>query len=334
MPPGGGGTVFSKVDEFESIEASSGIAAGADGNVWFSINTRVTTRESGGVARITPAGAVTLFRIPAPAGEEVAVNAIAFASDGRLYAATTNGIGVFTPQSGWSFLPERPQCGGFPNDLAAGADGVVWYVVNGTCFELGRIKPDGDVEPIHTDLASFPIQVAVGNDGEVWATERAGSIARFDPRSGNFEEVRLPASAQPEPWGISASPGRSSDVWVTDLAGAVWRVRPANHSLRRLGRRDGLRSDARPRTIAPGPQQALWFGISEPAPPAIGRLIPPRCKVPHLRGTTLARAERRLRAAHCRLGRVRGRGRRVRSQAPRPGAIRPERARVSVRLGQ
>ena len=333
MPPGGGGSVFSRVDEFDQIQASTGIAAGPDGNVWFSVTARTTTRESGGVARITPGGAVTVFRIPATGdGEQVFVNAITFASDGRLYAATTNGIGIFTEQAGWSLLPERPQCGAFPVDFAAGADGAVWYVVNGTCFELGRIAPDGDVQPMRTDLASFPIQVAVGDDGVVWATERAGAVARLDPRSGAFNELRLPASARPEPWGIAASPGTNPRVWVTDLGGAVWRI-DADGDLRRLAQGDGLRRGARPRTIVPGPHEALWFGIAEPFPPAIGRLVPPRCTVPRLSGSSLSKARRRLRGAHCRLGRVRGSGRRVRSQSPRAGSLLAERSRVSVRLG-
>ena len=334
MPPGGGGTVFSRIDEFDRIEASSGIARGPDGNVWFSLTTRVTTSESGGVARITPSGAVTVFRIPASAdGSTVSVNAVTFASDGRLYAATTNGIGIFTEQAGWSFLPEQPQCGAAPADFAPAADGTVWYVVNGACFELGRIKPDGDVEPIRTDLSSFPIQVAVADDGVVWATLRAGSIARFDPRSGAYSEIPLPTSARPEPWGVSASPGSNASVWVTDLAGAVWRISGDGRGRRRLGPADGLRRDARPRTIVDGPQEALWIGVAEAFPPSITRLIPPRCAVPRLRGSSLAGARRRLRAAHCRMGRVSGSGRRVRSQRPAARTIRPERARVSVRLG-
>lgn len=333
MPPSGGGAVFSRIDEFDMVEAGTGITAGPDGNVWFAVTPRVTTRESGGVGRITPAGAVTLFRIPAAEdAAPVSVNAIVFATDGRLYASTTNGIGVFTEQAGWSFLAERPQCGAGPADLAAGADGAVWYIVNGTCFEIGRIRPDGDVEPGPTTLSSFPIQVAVADDGVVWATLRAGNVGRFDPRTGAYTEVSLPRSAQPEPWGIAASPGSNPRVWVTDLGGAVWRIDGNGRGLLRLDEGDGLRRDARPRTIVPGPQEALWFGISGAFPPAIGRLIPPRCTVPNLRGSSRRGAKRRLLGAHCRLGRVSGRGR-VRSQRPRAGRLLPERGRVSIRLG-
>ena len=55
------------------------------------------------------------------------------------------------------------------------------------------------------------------------------------------------------------------------------------------------------------------------------------CRVPTLSGLTLARAKRRVRAAHCRLGSVRGRGRVVKRQSPRPGANTWERVELSVR---
>lgn len=59
------------------------------------------------------------------------------------------------------------------------------------------------------------------------------------------------------------------------------------------------------------------------------------CRVPTLRGRTLAQARKRLRTAHCTLGRVRGRhGRRlvVRTQTVRAGTRRPGGTRVGVTL--
>jgi hypothetical protein len=67
----------------------------------------------------------------------------------------------------------------------------------------------------------------------------------------------------------------------------------------------------------------------------------PRCVVPAIKNVTLVRARQRLATHHCRLGRVRLRAsarrvgvakRRVASQSPHAGAVRPERARVSVWL--
>jgi hypothetical protein len=62
---------------------------------------------------------------------------------------------------------------------------------------------------------------------------------------------------------------------------------------------------------------------------------PPRCRVPNVRGKTLAAARKRIRAAHCSVGRIRyvrspkKRGRLV-AQAPRPGVSLPNRGKVNL----
>jgi DNA-binding beta-propeller fold protein YncE len=57
------------------------------------------------------------------------------------------------------------------------------------------------------------------------------------------------------------------------------------------------------------------------------------CVVPNVRGKRLRTARRKLRRAECRLGKVKGHGRRVRRQSPRPGKDLPSGSRVNVRLG-
>lgn len=57
------------------------------------------------------------------------------------------------------------------------------------------------------------------------------------------------------------------------------------------------------------------------------------CVVPRLKGLRLAAARRRLRRAHCRLGRTRGSGGTVVSQKPKPGSVRAPGRRVDLRLG-
>ena len=92
---------------------------------------------------------------------------------------------------------------------------------------------------------------------------------------------------------------------------------------------------AAPAAPAPAPAApAVPAGSDGPAwiptPPS------PRCVVPKLRGLTLARARTALRAAHCRTGRIQGRGRklprvaRVVRQSPRAGTSAPEAAEVAL----
>jgi hypothetical protein len=60
------------------------------------------------------------------------------------------------------------------------------------------------------------------------------------------------------------------------------------------------------------------------------------CKVPGLRGRTLANARKRLRRAGCKLGKVkrlRGRDRKVSAQKPKPGKLKAPGAKVKVTVG-
>jgi subtilisin family serine protease len=84
-------------------------------------------------------------------------------------------------------------------------------------------------------------------------------------------------------------------------------------------------------------------GILTDPSPATATWSVLQCKVPRLKGKSLRRARRALRAAHCELGRVKRprarRGRRlgrlvVKATKPRAGAIRPAGMRVRVTLGR
>ena len=60
------------------------------------------------------------------------------------------------------------------------------------------------------------------------------------------------------------------------------------------------------------------------------------CVVPNLEGKTLKKAKKRLRRAHCRLGKVRPKGQetgKVEKQHPKPGRVRAAGHKVSVKLG-
>jgi hypothetical protein len=74
-------------------------------------------------------------------------------------------------------------------------------------------------------------------------------------------------------------------------------------------------------------------------PPATTSTRPVRCKVPKLRGLTLKKAKRKLRKAHCRLGKVRKARSRVKrgrviAQKPRPRKVLRRGAKVGVTLSR
>ena len=113
------------------------------------------------------------------------------------------------------------------------------------------------------------------------------------------------------------------------------RARSGHEDLRRCDRAPDL--DRRPSRRAPTPSSATSSGsmkgtfvvaVGAPPPPA-------RCHVPRVVGLTVARARRKIRAAHCAVGRirytrsVRPRGKVV-SQKPRAGRRLARAARVQL----
>src|SRR5712692_6110866 len=97
------------------------IAAGPDGNLWF-------TEGSGNkIGRITPAGVITEFPIPTAASRP---NKIEPGPDGNLWFTeyNTNKIGRITP-GGANTITEFlvPTSSSGPNDLRAGPDGNMWF---------------------------------------------------------------------------------------------------------------------------------------------------------------------------------------------------------------
>jgi virginiamycin B lyase len=323
---GGHVTRYTRIDQFSDIAAGHSITAGPDGNVWYTLGTR-QPRDPGGVARITPSGAVTEFPLPVVGDEEPGrIDVVAAGPDGRLWVAGTPGVGTVSATGVYSFFPELPTCGSL-TDMAPGPDGNMWYV-NYDCGDLGFITPAGDVQTVASaPRLSNPIHLIAGRDKAMWFTQRNGTIRR-QAIGGKLAIFRVPSPS--ETWGIVPGPVHDDHVYFTDATGAVGRIDARGRTDRY---KHGLHQFSSPRTIVPGADGRLWFGEPETVPPAIGRITPVMCRVPDLRHKTIRQARRALRLSHCRLGKVTGNGDRVRSQKPKPGSVLREGTRVAVKLG-
>lgn len=147
------------------------IAAGNDGNLWF------TGRVAGVIGRITPGGVVTEFATPIPAGDDraIAPNGIAAGADGNLWFTDLDmrSIGRITPDGVVSQYPMAGSFYGFeqPDNIAAGPDGNLWFAESGA-RSIGRVTPAGAIT--HYALPSSggsPQGIAAGPDGNLWFTE-------------------------------------------------------------------------------------------------------------------------------------------------------------------
>jgi streptogramin lyase len=332
----------------------TGITAGRDGNLWFT--------ETDKIGRITPRGKVTEFPLPPPApmaGEGAPAQnpfltglvgldpyGITAGHDGNVWFTEWlgNRVGRITP-SGAITEFRIPTAESRPYGITAGPEGNLWFVEeNGN--KVARVTPSGEITefPIPT-AGSFPYGITAGRDGNLWFTEYlAGKIGRITP-SGAITEFPIPTQQSFPSYGITAGP--EGNVYFTEeRASKLARITPSGaisefpipltqYAIREHEKEEQIRAAA----IAPGPHGTLWFAESftakiERVEPKLLGLV---CKVPKLKGKTLASARRLLSRAHCTLGRVtapRNPTHRplVASQTPAARKVLPYGAKVGVRL--
>ena len=146
------------------------ITAGPDGNLWF------IEIFSNRIGRITPAGQITEFPLPAPAD----------LSDYDNLLAT----------------------------ITAGPDGNLWFTEDFSSH-IWRITPAGQITQFPLPAGSIPAGITAGPDGNLWFTdEGTNQIGRITPagRSANFLCPRLIAAQCGSPPGRMATSGLPRDL--------------------------------------------------------------------------------------------------------------------------
>ncbi len=220
-----------------------GLAAGPDGNIWF------TKPRQSRIGRITPAGRITEFALP----QNTAPYAITAGPEGSLWFMDANGprLGRITTQGVVSEyqLPEDRQSG--IGGLAAGPDGNLWYTDG---QHVGRVTPNGA-----TTTFTFPPNlgpnagaIVSGPDGNLWTLDLTfGNLWRITPH-GSF---MLFGGAVPGfPSICCFAVGPDHNFWLVNQREVV--VKSASgESLHEFP----LPSASFPISIAPGPDRALWF---------------------------------------------------------------------------
>jgi streptogramin lyase len=151
-----------------------GIVAGPDGNLWFSefVGDRV--------ARITPAGVVTEYRLAAdsrPGDIDAGPDGNLWFIESRDRVAKITPAGVVTEYSA-GITPHSA-----PERIAAGPDGNLWFTeLDGNT--VARITPAGVVTEYNAGITpgSAPEGIAAGPDGNLWFTELGDDrVARITP---------------------------------------------------------------------------------------------------------------------------------------------------------
>jgi virginiamycin B lyase len=111
-----------------------GVAAGPDGNVWFT--------EYGGnkVGRVTPAGEITEFALPTPGSGPADITT---GPDQNLWFTQWDGnrLGRITPDGSITDSPAVSETFSTPNRIAVGPDEALWFTESGT-DKIGRQTAD------------------------------------------------------------------------------------------------------------------------------------------------------------------------------------------------
>jgi virginiamycin B lyase len=118
--------------------------------------------------------------------------------------------------------------GSYPHDVAAAADGTVWYADQYKGL-LGRFDPKtGKVEQIPLGRGSAPHGVIVGGDGGVWLTDDGqNAMVRVDPTTRAVRSFPLPKGFANANLNTPVS-DRNGVVWFTGQSGVYGRVDPAS----------------------------------------------------------------------------------------------------------
>ena len=276
---GAGAASLGQVTEFSSgLNTGSlpdGVAAGADGNVWF--GDRGATPA---VGRITPGGTITEFTsglnqgsIPGGSAQfgSLSVGGIVAGADGNVWFTdhgVTPAIGRITPSG--AITEFNLPAGRVPYKITLGPDGNVWFTDRGAPAKIGTLTPSGAVTEFGgLSTGSIPAGITAGPDGNVWFTDQgtAPAVGRIT-LGGAITEFGLPAGSSP----TSIATGPDGNLWFTPRGTpkAIGRITPSGTITQFAS---GLNTGSGPDGIVAGPDGNLWF-IDKGTTKAIGRITP------------------------------------------------------------
>jgi streptogramin lyase len=203
------------------IESPVEIAAGADGNLWFS------QQSTASIGRITPEGVVTVIPLPGGSG----AGSIAAGADGLLWATlpATDSIARIVPAGAITEFTDPEAEVDNPSDLAAGPDGNMWFTSFGN-HRVGFITPSGDITTFvdGDDPLEDPSEITSGPDGNLWVAHGPENVVAqlaTVTTAGDVTDVPIPNDIV-RIGGLVTGP--DGNIWFTSpVDDRIGRVTPA-----------------------------------------------------------------------------------------------------------
>jgi virginiamycin B lyase len=227
-----------------------GMAVGPDGNLW------VGVQYSNQIARVTPAGVVTMYSVPTPNGDPIDITR---GPDGYMWFAEYGAVGKLgriNPINGQFSeipLPRPTQLWG----VAVGPDHNIWFT-EFSDHAIGEIRlSDGHLFEYTTPLTvSTPSVIIPGPNNDLWFTEEGGGQIGRITVDGHITEFPLPnQGADPGPCGIVVGP--DGNIWFAEQgAGKIGRLTLPDHVFTLF---DLPTPNSDPTEMAIGPDGNIWI---------------------------------------------------------------------------
>jgi streptogramin lyase len=224
----------------------SGIAAGSDGKLWFTV-----VGPPAKIGSIDPkTHQIDLFPTPTPGSFP---KGITRGPDGNLWFIESQpgyAIGMFNVAT--QKVTEFSTTASFLTDITLGPDGKLWLrdssankvlTINVTTFQITEFA-----------TSSAPNGIAAGPDGNIWYTEVAGKIGMINLKTQQISEYTIP-TANSGPGSITAGP--DGNLWFLEaLSNKIASINPTTQQFFEV---NIPTTSSSPSAIVVGPDSNLWF---------------------------------------------------------------------------
>jgi len=265
---------------------SNAIAAGPDGNMWF------TNTSNNSIGVITPKGSVKYFPVPTDPSQSMGSGLISIAAgpDGNMWfiGFYANFVGKVTPDGVVTQYP-IPVPDSMPRSITAGPDGNLWFTLD-AANGIGRITPAGVITlfPIPTPGATgittstscvmCGFFITAGPLDSLWFTIPAANLIGRITVDGVI--TTYPVTTETPPSNQTSSPtistittGADGYLYFTQTADS----KISNMTLNGVVTNFPLPAGSQPYSITPGPADTLWF--TEYTANSLGSIVVPGAKV-------------------------------------------------------
>jgi virginiamycin B lyase len=198
--------------ESERSIAQGPIVAAGDGSLWYSSTpSQAKSSRPATIGRLSVGGQITEFPLPGSTSSEGWATSMTIGPEGKIWFTQLyrDAIGYMSLDGQVSTF-QLPQYA-HPDDIAAGADGSLWFTEHDFPRMIGRITPTGETHdfPLPGNSPSLD-KTTAGPDGRIWFAYEPGTIGRIAP-NGGLSLIALPNATQV----LNLTVGIEGDVWYT-----------------------------------------------------------------------------------------------------------------------